>query len=52
VVHCVPVEEKYEACRMVCKKVEKEVPVCDSCCEPCCKPKKSFGHKSCSSCCN
>lgn len=38
---CVPVCEKVTACRMVCKKVAKEVPVttCSSCCEPepCCE---------------
>lgn len=44
---CVPVCEKVKCCRMVCKTVEKEVPVCEccapSCCNDCCAP--SCGHK-------
>lgn len=40
---CVPHQEKYTACRMVCRVVEKDVPVvtcCTPCCEPCCVPAK------------
>jgi hypothetical protein len=41
VAKCVPVVEKYTACRMVCRTVEKKVPVCEA--EPCCgKAKRSF----------
>lgn len=38
---CVPCQETVTCCRMVCRKVEKQVPVCEtSCCETtCCKPK-------------
>ncbi|HKI37666.1 MAG TPA: hypothetical protein VKA46_37790, partial [Gemmataceae bacterium] len=39
---CVPHCETYTACRTVCKKVCKEVPVVD-CCEPCCD--NGCGHK-------
>jgi hypothetical protein len=49
VTKCVPVVEKYTACRMVCRCVEKQVPVCEA--EPCCgKAKRSFFRKS--SCCD
>jgi len=51
---CVPVQETVTCCRMVCRTVEKKVPVCETtcctpcCCEPCCAHKchKHF-HKSC-----
>jgi len=42
---CVPVKETYTACRMVCRTVEKQVPVCEtSGCETslCCKKKHSW----------
>jgi hypothetical protein len=46
---CVPTTETVTCCRMVCRTVEKKVPVCETCCyEPCCTHKchKHF-HKSC-----
>jgi hypothetical protein len=55
---CVPYQETVTCCRMVCRTVEKKVPVCESCCQPCCcqpcckshhKFCGHFGHKS--SCC-
>jgi hypothetical protein len=36
VTKCVPVVEKYTACRMVCRTVQKQV--CDDCCSICCTP--------------
>jgi hypothetical protein len=43
VVHCVPVQEKVTCTRMVCHKVEKQVPVA-TCCEDACG-KESWFHK-------
>jgi len=52
---CVPCQETFTACRMVCHTVEKKVPVCEccSCCEPCCSQKchKFAGFFSKKSCC-
>jgi hypothetical protein len=52
VARCVPVQEKYTACRMVCRTVEKQVPV-ETCCEssscytPCCESgHHRRGHKA------
>jgi hypothetical protein len=36
VARCVPVVEKYTACRLECRTVSKEVPACE-CSVPCCK---------------
>jgi hypothetical protein len=43
VVKCVPVQEKVTCCRMVCRTVEKQVPVVTCCEETCCK--QSFFHR-------
>jgi hypothetical protein len=39
VARCVPVIEKYTACRLVCRPVCKQVPVCAPSCVPCCEPR-------------
>lgn len=53
---CVPVQEKVECCRMVCKAVEREVADHGDCCVPCCKPARCglfHKNKGCDSgCCN
>lgn len=49
---CVPCQEQVECCRMVCKAVEKEVPIANECCTPCCEQKRhGFFHRN-KSCCD
>jgi hypothetical protein len=42
---CVPHTENYMACRTVCRKVAKEVPVVESCCDSCAPACDTCGHK-------
>jgi hypothetical protein len=49
VTKCIPCQETFTACRMVCRTVQKQVPVCNTCCNTCCD---SCCNTCCVSCCN